>query len=399
MSQSTPATHAPRQDDPPYQKGEPVALFIPCYIDQFYPQIGQATARLLSRFGVPVVYPEEQTCCGQPAFNSGYWDEARGVIRHFCRVFAKHEAGSFTGSIKDRMALHILRQAHAHGEVQPGARVTSLETAGGEFRIGVRFASGESRPLTASRVIIASGGQSLLKTGSDGAGYGMARKLGHSVLAPYPALVALRSEAADLRALAGISLPVRWRVRDERGRVREERVRELLFTHDGFSGPSILDASHWAVREGLAIEVTWGDIPEDTWREHLSSGAKKTVVNIIADHLPRRLARAMCERAGIDEELRVAQLPRDRRRSLLDHLVRFPLPVSGDHGFRTAEVTGGGIPLGEIAPATLESRKTGGLFLCGEILDVIGRIGGYNFLWAWVTGRLAGESAARAARG
>ena len=76
------------QDDPPYQQGEPVALFIPCYIDQFFPEIARATARLLAAQGIPLVYPAEQTCCGQPAFNSGYWDEARRVIRHFCRVFA-----------------------------------------------------------------------------------------------------------------------------------------------------------------------------------------------------------------------------------------------------------------------------------------------------------------------
>ena len=81
---------APRQDDPPYQKGEPVALFIPCYIDQFYPHVAEATARLLTRQAVPVVYPAEQTCCGQPAFNSGYWEEARRVIHHFCDVFAEH---------------------------------------------------------------------------------------------------------------------------------------------------------------------------------------------------------------------------------------------------------------------------------------------------------------------
>ncbi|MCE5267632.1 MAG: (Fe-S)-binding protein, partial [Planctomycetaceae bacterium] len=83
-------TVAPRQDDPPYRPGEPVALFIPCYIDQFYPKIAQATARLLKRYGVPVVYPSAQTCCGQPAFNSGYWDEARRVIHHFCDVFEHH---------------------------------------------------------------------------------------------------------------------------------------------------------------------------------------------------------------------------------------------------------------------------------------------------------------------
>jgi len=81
---------APRQDDPPYRTGEPVALFIPCYIDQFYPEIARATAELLGRCGVPVVYPEAQTCCGQPAFNSGYWAEARRVIRHFCEVFEGH---------------------------------------------------------------------------------------------------------------------------------------------------------------------------------------------------------------------------------------------------------------------------------------------------------------------
>jgi L-lactate dehydrogenase complex protein LldE len=78
---------APRQDDPPYRPGEPVALFIPCYIDQFYPEIAQATAKLLKRYGVPLVYPPEQTCCGQPAFNSGYWEEARRVIHHFCDTF------------------------------------------------------------------------------------------------------------------------------------------------------------------------------------------------------------------------------------------------------------------------------------------------------------------------
>ena len=83
-------TPAPRQDDPPYRPGEPVALFIPCYIDQFYPQAGAATARLLGRHGVKVVYPEKQTCCGQPAFNSGYWEQARGVIHHFCEVFGDY---------------------------------------------------------------------------------------------------------------------------------------------------------------------------------------------------------------------------------------------------------------------------------------------------------------------
>jgi len=87
---SIPGQIAPRQDVSTYEPGEPVALFIPCYIDQFYPQVGQACAELLSQHGCPVVFPEGQTCCGQPAFNSGYWDEARDVIHQFCRAFEGH---------------------------------------------------------------------------------------------------------------------------------------------------------------------------------------------------------------------------------------------------------------------------------------------------------------------
>jgi L-lactate dehydrogenase complex protein LldE len=102
MTQSTPAAGvqtkpgapvhsvAPRQIDPPYRRGEEVALFIPCYVDQFYPEVGRATATLLARQGCKVVFPKEQTCCGQPAFNSGYWGEARRVIHHFCDVFARY---------------------------------------------------------------------------------------------------------------------------------------------------------------------------------------------------------------------------------------------------------------------------------------------------------------------
>jgi L-lactate dehydrogenase complex protein LldE len=83
-------SHAPRQDDPPYERGEPVALFVPCYMDQFFPQAAQACAKVLQRLGVPVLFPDKQTCCGQPAFNSGYWDEAKPVVHHFCKVFADH---------------------------------------------------------------------------------------------------------------------------------------------------------------------------------------------------------------------------------------------------------------------------------------------------------------------
>jgi len=113
-------TPAPRQDDPPYRRGEPVALFVPCYVDQFYAPIAQATARLLKRLGVPVVFPEKQTCCGQPAFNSGYWEEARKVVHHFCEVFANHRwIVSPSGSCSAMCRVFF-------GHVDPDERVTKV---------------------------------------------------------------------------------------------------------------------------------------------------------------------------------------------------------------------------------------------------------------------------------
>ncbi len=111
---------APRHDDPPYQRGEPVALFVPCYIDHFFPQIARATVRILNRLGVPVVFPDKQTCCGQPAFNSGYWEEARKVIHHFCDTFREHRwIVSPSGSCSAMCRVFF-------GHVDPGARTVDV---------------------------------------------------------------------------------------------------------------------------------------------------------------------------------------------------------------------------------------------------------------------------------
>ena len=127
----------------------------------------------------------------------------------------------------------------------------------------------------------------------------------------------------------------------------------------------------------------------------LRDTAARTLGSFVQEHLPRRLAQTLLARAQLHEDQVLAQFTREARDRLLSVLGDFPLPVTGNRGFAVAEVTGGGIPLAEVQPSTLESRKQPGLFLCGEILDCIGRIGGHNFLWAWVTGRLAGTQAAR----
>ena len=275
--------------------------------------------------------------------------------------------------------------------VYTGWRVDGFECSGDNTFL-IRSHSGKI--LMARRIILATGGLSLPKTGSDGVGYSMARQLGHSVIDTYPALVPLTTDDSEFKDLAGVSLPVRWRALRS-GKVLEERSREFLFTHRGFSGPSILDASHWWVRERVAIEVSWGDLSSDDWLRHFASNPGQPVVAIVSKFLPRRLARILCNRAGITREQRSSNMQADLRDRLLSTLCTFQLPVAGNEGYKVAEVTGGGIPLSEVIPSTLESRKTPGLYLCGEIFDVIGRIGGYNFLWAWVTGKLAGESAAK----
>jgi predicted flavoprotein YhiN len=131
----------------------------------------------------------------------------------------------------------------------------------------------------------------------------------------------------------------------------------------------------------------------------LSEGGKRTVASTLRQRLPERLASWLIELAALDATRKLSGLTRDERLRLLRVLEEFVLPARESEGYAKAEVTGGGIPLAELTAATLESRLVPGLYLCGEILDVTGRIGGYNFLWAWVTGRKAGQAAARHAAG
>lgn len=249
--------------------------------------------------------------------------------------------------------------------------------------------------LEAERVILATGGQSVPQTGSDGHGYRIAKALGHKILPTYPALVPLTGPDKELAELSGLSLKVRWRAVVD-GKTVEERERELLLTHQGFSGPAILDCSHHVVRDKADILISWEGYTREEWSDYFRARVRQSLTKAMDEQLPKRLVRVLLEKANLRGEMRCGNLDRGTLESLLQQLCDFQLPVSGNRGFQVAEVTGGGIPLDEMNPSTLESRRTPGLFLCGEILDVFGRIGGFNFQWAWITGRLAGESAAAA---
>jgi hypothetical protein len=277
-------------------------------------------------------------------------------------------------------------------ELRGGTRVTALRRE--RDAPGFRIETAEGGELRARRVILATGGLSLPKTGSDGAGLAMARRLGHSVVPTHPALVPLLTGDARWRDLAGVAAEARLTaVRD--GRVLEERAGSLLVTHRGFTGPAVLDVSRHFTEPGEAgtrLLVQWGGGEPGDWEAALRAGGRGSVGAVVRERVPRRLASLLVGDAGVDPERRVSELPRGERARLVETLERFPLPVSGDEGYRTAEVTAGGVPLDEVVTGTLESRIVTGLGLCGEMLDVVGRLGGYNFLWAWVSGRRAGEA-------
>lgn len=277
-------------------------------------------------------------------------------------------------------------------EIRANWRVADVEACAQGLRV---VATEGQESIEARHVVMATGGRSVPKTGSDGHGYQIAQAFGHSLLPTYPALVPLTHAEGDLHALSGIAVPICWSTWKD-GKRLDQGARAALFTHQGMSGPAILDASHWVLRDGAELRIGWGGRDVDGWREALSQTDARTLGAFVQEALPKRVAQTLLARAEVTDSQELAQLTRAARSRLLQTLGDFVLPVTGSRGYAVAEVTGGGIPLSEVHPSTLESRMQPGLSLCGEILDCIGRIGGHNFLWAWVTGRLAGTHAAQA---
>ena len=295
--------------------------------------------------------------------------------------------------VRDR----LVEAAEAAGvEIRYETRVTGLVPPDGEG--GWRVETAEGAPVAASAVVVATGGLSVPQTGSDGTGLRIAERLGHELHPTYPALTPLTADPPRHAELAGVSLTVALTAPLERGRL--EARGGFLFTHRGYSGPAVLDVSHAAVRaraRGAAqpILVRWTETGAEGWDEALRGAGGGTVGGLVRRSLPDRLASRLVAEAGVDEDRPLSQLRREERARLVEFLTAYELPWTGDEGYRKAEVTGGGVSLAEVDPRTLESRRHPGLFLCGEMLDAFGPIGGYNFAWAWATGRAAGRGAGR----
>lgn len=281
--------------------------------------------------------------------------------------------------------------------------IRTLQSAGADRPDGftIDFDGGS---IDATRVILATGGRALPKSGSDGFGFELAGSLGHTTTRPITAALVplLLHETHWARTISGVATEVEVIVRagaegaDGRpGPVTARARGNVLCTHFGLSGPAILDASrHLLQQPGSTLGVRWiPDVPDDRLDAWLLEGAGHSLLTRLREVLPDRLARIVLATVGIDASLSPRQLSREARARLVRELAAPPLPVTGDRGDSFAEATAGGVPLREVRLETLESRVTPGLHLCGEILDVDGRIGGFNFQWAWASGFVAGSAA------
>ncbi len=301
----------------------------------------------------------------------------------------------------------LLREVQRRGcSLVTGARVHAIDplSEGFVLRIGA-----DRDSVFARRVILATGGLALPRSGSDGQGLEWLRALGHTIIDPVPALVPLRLKAQETPAgrfaeLAGASVRVRLRYHSRSEDRDVETVGPLLWTHFGVSGPAVLDISRFVARDlrtfgppaiiNLALEPFASLADAMRWLlEARSRFPARTVANAIRELVPARLADLL---AGPLQEKRMGHLTREDMQSLSLALAELPLEVIGDRGFSFAEVTAGGVDLREVNWRTMESRLVPGLHLCGELLDVDGRLGGFNFQWAWSSGYVAGRAAATA---
>jgi predicted Rossmann fold flavoprotein len=281
---------------------------------------------------------------------------------------------------------------------RPNTMVADLVPRDGDGTGGWRVELERGPPLEVDAVVVATGGLSVPKTGSDGTGLAILERLGHAVHPTYAALTPVTDDGRAWASLAGVSLPVT--VTATSAARSAAATGGFLFTHHGYSGPSVLDVSHVLVRArttdhaAARLQVQWTALDERQWTEALRPEGNRSVGGVVRQSLPERLADALMAVAGVSPSTRLAQLRKEERIRLVETLVRGPLPWTGDEGYKKAEVTGGGVSLADVHPGTLESRRCPGLHLSGEVLDAFGPIGGYNFLWAWATGRAAGMGVA-----
>lgn len=306
--------------------------------------------------------------------------ERHGIAWHektLGQLFCDDSARQVVDMLLDEMA-------RAGVTMRLGTSAERIETSGDGFRL---WADGTE--IACRSLVIATGGKSIPKMGATGFGYEVARQFGLGVTPTRPALVPLTFEAGlldRLRPLAGVAVE---RVRVSCGKTRFEEA--MLFTHRGLSGPAILQiSSYW--REGDEIEVNMAPGVDmfEVLRAARGENGRQAVHTVLARHLPKRLAQLIVETEGVTGN--IADASNEVLRRVAGAVNAWRVKPVGSEGYRTAEVTLGGVDTADLDSRTLQAKAVPGLFFIGEVVDVTGWLGGYNFQWAWASGWSAGQA-------
>ena len=279
----------------------------------------------------------------------------------------------------------LLKAMRAAGvTLRLGAAVDRIERRGEEFLLTIGGAV-----IACGSLVIATGGKSIPKMGATGFGYDVARQFGVAVTETRPGLVPLTFEAGLLQktsALAGVSVDARAMS----GKTRFDEA--LLFTHRGLSGPAILQvSSYWREGEEIVVDMAPGTDLFAALRAARVERGRQAVHTVLADHLPRRLAQWIAEDQGAGGN--IADLSDARLKTLAAAVNGWRVKPVGSEGYRTAEVTLGGVDTRDLDSRTMAAKAAPGLYFVGEVVDVTGWLGGYNFQWAWASGWCAGQVA------
>jgi predicted Rossmann fold flavoprotein len=378
-----------------------------------------------SRLGAKILVSGGGRCnvTNRQVVAADYWGGDRRFIDSVLRAFSAADTATFFEGLgvglheeehgklfpdsgRSRSVLDALVEAarQSRVEIRLGRRVEAVRRAeSGALELHLADSS-----AVAGRVVLAAGGLSLPKSGSDGGGLALAAALGHRVVPTTPALAPLVLAGTFHGPLAGVSHEAALSVSVDGRRLVRLRG-PLLWTHFGLSGPLALDASrHWhrAMLEGGRVTVHLSFVPdldfagvERTLLDAAAVRPSAALRGALAELLPAAVAGGLLQATGIDAGVRLAHLPREDRRKLAGALVSWELPVTGSRGYAYAEATAGGVALDEVDRGTMASKRCEGLFFAGEMLDVDGRLGGFNFQWAWSSAFVAARGLAQSMQG
>ncbi|HEX2869437.1 MAG TPA: NAD(P)/FAD-dependent oxidoreductase [Ignavibacteriales bacterium] len=368
-----------------------------------------------SRLGTKILMSGGSRCnvTNETVTPDNFFGGSRNFIKNVLRAFSDKDAFQFFRRLGVELKLEaggkyfpsddrassvlnaLLKKAQELGvKIFLSSKVEDIDFNGSSFTLSCR-----NNKFQAEKVILTTGGMSYPSTGSDGTGYRLVKKLGHTIKEPMPALTPILLNEPGLTSLSGITIPARLMLTQNEKKLIEVE-NSLLFTHFGISGPAALNISREVVRlrkENVKLKLNFiPSLNEESLsvllKSQIRQSSEKSVLNFFREMLPQNLCNVLFGLAEVSTEKKFYSLSKEEMRRLVRTFTAYELRFTGVKGFRQAEVTSGGVLLDEVRYQTMESRIQKGLFLAGEILDADGIIGGYNFQWAWATGFIAGKS-------